>query len=149
MLHIYVDADACPVKDEVIDISTQLSISTIMVASLSHRLEVREGVGVVTVDNSFQEADMAIINRTERGDVVVTDDYGLASLVLGKGGHPISFRGRPFTDRNIAPLLEARHLKAKERRAGLKTRGPRRFSQSDREAFTRGVKALVGELREK
>ena len=142
-MKILVDADACPVKEIIIDISIELDIQTIMVASLSHRIEAGEGVRVIRVDNSSQEADMAIINRAESGDVVVTDDYGLAALVLGKGGYPISFRGRPFTDKNIEPLLEARHRRAKERRAGSKTSGPRPFSQADRRAFSSGLRSLL------
>jgi len=142
-MKIVVDADACPVKDVIVDISAELGLPLLMVASLSHTIDVPEGVGVVTVDSSYQATDMAIINRAQAGDVVVTDDYGLASLSLGKGAHPISYRGRLFTHENIGPLLEARHLKSKERRAGLKSRGPRRFSPEDKRAFSSNLRALL------
>jgi uncharacterized protein YaiI (UPF0178 family) len=142
-MQILVDADACPVKDEVMEQAAAYSIRAIFFSSLAHSLARLEGAEIVRVDKEAESVDLAIANATRRGDIVVTQDYGLASIVLGRGAHAISPRGRLFSAKNIDALLFERHIGKKIRRAGGKTKGPRAFSRIDRECFRAHLDQLI------
>lgn len=147
-MKIFVDADACPVKDMVVEVARTYAIQVIMVNSLSHCGPFIDGVEYVVVDNIPEAADLAIINRIAKGDLVVTQDYGLASLVLGKGGFAIHHTGRKYTSENIDQLLFKRHLSAKVRRSGGKTPGPKAFTKIDKENFRKALSELVLQLKQ-
>lgn len=135
-LKIIIDADSCPVKDIVFKVAKQTLTPVLVVASIAHQMnEIGPGVTVVTVDNVPQAADMEIINRARAHDIVVTGDYGLAALVLGKGAAALSPRGFVYSQENIDMLLERRHMEAKVRRSGGKTRGPKAFTIDDKRKF--------------
>lgn len=140
-----IDADACPVsvKKTVLDISSQYNLELIFVASLAHSGSERIGGKWVFVDAVKEEADMYIINHSERGDIVVTQDYGLASLLLPKGVHVLSPRGKRYTEFNIDTLLQDRYLSAKARKAGSRTRGPSRFTEEDLQQFIISLKKIL------
>jgi uncharacterized protein YaiI (UPF0178 family) len=95
------------------------------------------------VGTDFQEADIKVINLTETGDIVITQDWGLAAVVLGKGAKCLSPHGREFHSDRVPFLLEEREVKAKLRRSGVRTKGPgRRTSEDDRRFETRLEKIL-------
>ena len=144
-MRILVDADACPVKQEIIDVAVPRGIPVIMVACIAHELPDVPGVEAVRVDRDSQAADIAIANKATRGDVVVTGDYGLACLVLAKGGRALGFRGQPFTKDNIDTLLAARHIAARARRGGFYTRGPRKMGPEDLQQFRQALVAAIDE----
>ncbi len=99
-------------------------------ASFNHHIESDHPI---VVGDGFQEADIKILNLTEPGDVVVTGDWGLAAMVLGRGAKCLSPIGREFHPEKMDFLLEERELKAKFRRGGGRTKGPRkRTSEEDR-----------------
>jgi len=102
------------------------------VASFNHRIESDHPI---VVGDGFQEADIKIVNLTETGDVVVTADWGLAAMVLGKGATCLSPIGREFHPERMDFLLEERGLKAKFRRGGGKTKGPRKRTSEDDRRF--------------
>ncbi len=133
-LKIIVDADATP--KNVLKIcqkaSLELSIALVTVASFNHRIDTARHV---VVGNAPQEADMEVVNLTEPGDIVVTQDWGLAAMVLGKGAKALSPAGRVFHEDTIPFLLEEREIKARFRRGGGRTRGPRKRKEKDDHNF--------------
>jgi len=145
---IYVDADACPFKDVILEIAAANGLGVTMVANYAHEIAEAENVEVVRVDLDREAVDIAIVNRAAAGDVVVTQDYGLAALVIGKGVRALSPRGRVYDPAEIESLLDARHHAQKTRRAGGRLKGPPRLRPSDRERFRRALMDLVGKRKE-
>ena len=134
-MKIIVDADACPVKSEIIEIARKYKISVCMVASFDHRLPEVVDVEMIQVDRSDQSADMYIANYVKKGDLVITQDFGLACIVMAKHAITISFRGEQYSEDNIDYLLERRAESAKKRRQGLRSKGPKSFTDEDRKRF--------------
>ncbi|MFZ7103792.1 MAG: YaiI/YqxD family protein [Peptococcaceae bacterium] len=142
-MKIYVDADACPVKDVIIEIAGEFSLPVTMVCSLSHYGSFVEGIEYIVVDNIPQAADIAIVNKVESGDILITQDYGLAALVLPKGVIALHHTGKRYTGENIDQLLLKRHIAAKIRRGGGKTPGPKAFTGEDKERFRQVLTKVV------
>lgn len=136
-MKIIVDADASPVKNEIIRVAANYNVSVILVMSIAHYSfqELPPHVQTVYVEKGVDQADFKIIQLAQAGDIIVTQDYGLASLLLPKDCQVIHHRGYEYTDQNINQLLEQRHFSALERNAGLRTKGPREFTAADREKF--------------
>jgi len=147
-MKIVVDADACPVKAEIAETAGALNVPAVMVSSYNHRLPDYPGVTNVQVDASDQSADLYIANRIARGDVLITGDYGLATIGLAKGARVLSPRGMLYTDENIDRLLEERHYSAKRRRAGGRTKGPKPFTAEDRNRFQQVLTKVLRDLQE-
>ncbi len=143
-MKIIVDADATP--KNALEIcrraAAEYSIPLITVASFNHRIE--SGRHVV-VGNAPQEADIQVINLTAKGDVVVTQDWGLAAIVLGKGARALSPAGRIYRHDTIGFLLEERDLKAKFRRSGGRTKGPKKRTAADDQKFKNNLYRLLEE----
>ncbi|WP_248926648.1 YaiI/YqxD family protein [Paenibacillus hamazuiensis] len=145
---IIVDADACPVKAEIVQAAAMFHVRVMMVASFDHRLTVPEEVEVVQVDRSDQAVDLYISNRIAAGDILVTQDFGLAAIGLGKKATVLSPRGQIFSDRTIDFLLDRRHEQAKRRRAGKHSKGPKPFTSEDRERFLQSLTKVLSDLQE-
>jgi uncharacterized protein YaiI (UPF0178 family) len=145
---IIVDADACPVKAEIIKVAGQYGVEVLMVASYDHRLNESEGITVVQVDRSDQSVDLYIANHIKANDVLVTQDFGLAAIGLGKRAIALSNRGQTYTDRTIDFLLERRHESAKQRRNGKHSKGPRPFTDEDRQAFLQSLTKVLADLQD-
>ncbi|HEX7056951.1 MAG TPA: YaiI/YqxD family protein [Bacilli bacterium] len=145
---IVVDADACPVKDEIRAAGKKHGIEVLMVASFDHRLIPEDGVQVVQVDRSDQSADLYIANHLQGGDVLITQDFGLAAIGLGKGAYVLSNRGQNYKDETMAFLLEQRHRNAKLRRKGRYGKGPKPFTDEDRHFFLHALTKLLTALQE-
>ncbi|MFA5535621.1 MAG: DUF188 domain-containing protein [Bacillota bacterium] len=126
-MRIYVDGDACPVA--IMDIIQKAGIENdlrvLFVTSTAHirNEEKARGYQFLIVDQEPEAVDLAIANQLEAGDLVVTQDYGLAALVLGKGAKAVTPYGLIFTDENIDSLLDWRYLSGVERRKGVRVRG--------------------------
>lgn len=133
-MKIIIDGDSCPIKNIIKNVAKKRNLCILIVTNLAHFIEDEE-MKVIRVDINPQAADIAIMNHTEKGDVIVTEDYGLAAMVLGKGAYAISSRGLIFTNKRIDSLLEERHIKAKCRRSGKKTKGPKKLLNEDKEKF--------------
>lgn len=147
-MRILVDADACPVKQEIVAAARRFATPVIMVASYSHRLMPEEGVEIVQVDPSDQAVDLYIANRMRPGDIVITQDFGVAALALGRGALAMSFRGQPYTADNIDFLLASRHARSKARRGGVRMKGPRAMTESDRQIFLHHLTKVLRERQE-
>jgi len=146
---IVVDADACPVKNEIVAAAEMHGAEVLMVASYDHRMTVHANhVTVIQVDRSDQAVDLYIANRIGRGDVLVTQDFGLATIGLAKSAIVLSNRGQRYTDETIDFLLERRHELAKQRRGGKYAKGPRPFTESDRHFFQHSLTKVLLQLQE-
>ncbi|MCL2866392.1 MAG: YaiI/YqxD family protein [Clostridia bacterium] len=133
-MRILVDADACPVKEIIVRLAIQRGIPVIMLIDTSHRLHDGYSV-VVTVDKHADSVDFALMNMLTREDIVITQDFGLAAMVLGKGALAVNQNGFVYTDDNIEKLLMNRHISAKIRRGGGRTKGPAKRKQEDNDRF--------------
>ena len=136
-MKVIVDADACPVKDIIIEEAKHKGVSLVLVSSLSHYSgrELPVHVETVFVEAGADAADFRIVQLAKKGDVVVTQDYGLASLLLPKGCTVIHHKGFEYSDENINHLLETRYMGSMIRKGGGRTKGPKPFSKEDRRAF--------------
>ena len=142
---VIIDADACPksVRAIISDLTAVHGWEMVTVASFKHNIE---GTHLhITVGDESQAVDLAVINLAKKGDIVVTQDWGLAAVLLGKGAKVVSPSGRIYRDEKIDFLLEERHLKAKVRRAGGRTRGPAARIKGDDEQFRRALERLLNE----
>ncbi len=119
-MKILVDADACPVKNIIEKVAKQFNIEVTMFIDTSHILESKYSK-IVQVGQGQDAVDIAIINHTKLGDIIVTGDYGVASLALSKGAYALSFNGMYYTKDNIDRLLFERHISKKQRKAGRRT----------------------------
>lgn len=130
-MKIIIDADACPVIDIAVGIAKERNLECILVCDNTHLIQ-KDGAETIIVDKGADSADCRIANLTEKGDVVITQDYGLAALVLGKGGKALNQNGLIYSDTNIENLLFTRFIGKKERMAGNRTKGPpKRTPQND------------------
>ncbi len=142
-MRVIVDADACPVKREIIRIATARAIPVVLVCNFHHVMQEEENVSVVVVDDAPDEADYEIANLVERGDVVVTQDIGLAAMIIEKGVAAISPRGKLYTSDNIMPLLEGRYLARQTMDRGHFPKGPGKFQPRDRSRFVQAFIQLL------
>jgi uncharacterized protein YaiI (UPF0178 family) len=132
---IYVDADACPVKDEVYVVATRYGVPVSLVAN--SRMYVPDGFGVelIVVEAGPDVADDWIAERARSGDVVITADIPLAARCMEAGARVLGTNGRPFTEDSIGGALATRSLKEHLRETGVMTGGPRALSEKDRSRF--------------
>jgi uncharacterized protein YaiI (UPF0178 family) len=144
-MKIYIDADACPVKDIIISEGTRAEIPVILVTSFSHfsNAEQPPGVETIYVDSGAEAADYRIMKLAEKGDIIVTQDYGLASLALAKRCTVLHHKGYTYTNENIDQLLQTRYLSAMARKGGQRTKGPKPFTAEDREKFRELFKEVI------
>jgi len=119
-MRILVDADACPVKGIIEKVAKEMDIPVIMFIDDSHILQ-SDYSEIVTIGQGRDAVDLALINKSLKGDVVVTQDFGVAALTLGKKAFAISNNGLIFDDNNIDSLLQERHMSQKIRRSGGRT----------------------------
>ena len=140
-MKILVDADACPVKEIIVKIARELSLPVIMLIDTSHVLN--DGYStVIMVDKGMDNVDFALINRATAGDIVVTQDYGLAAMALSKRTYVINQNGLIYTKDNIDKLLFERHLSKEIRRSGGKTKNPRKRETYQDDNFEKTFRGL-------
>jgi uncharacterized protein YaiI (UPF0178 family) len=134
-VRIYLDADGAPWRDLVIERAKRHGVTVVVVADYSHVLTVGNGAEQVVVDDGMDATDFAIVNRVQEGDLVITDDVGLASLILPKGAQVISPRGYEFAEGSMDGRLIRRWFRRKVRMAGGRIKGPPRLTSEDRDKF--------------
>ncbi len=142
--HILVDADACPVVRQVEEAARRHGLPMTLLCD-EHHIMHSDYARVRHVSSGADAVDIALMNLCRRGDIVVTQDYGVAAMALGKGAYAIHHSGRRYTDDNIDLMLMERHLAKKARRASGKhhLRGPAKFSDAARMQFTEAFEALI------
>ena len=155
---LFIDADACPVTRDALAVARKAGVPVFIAGNSTQNLErsirpgdprdaehARHGFWADTLDVSVgaDSADFAIVERLRAGDVVVTQDIGLASMVLGRGAKAIGVRGRVYDPITIDFDLQIRHEEKKVRRAGGRTKGPAPFTDDDRRRFVRNLEGLL------
>ncbi len=144
-MRLLIDGDGSPVKNEVIELGAQFALPVVIVTSVDHYTakEYPDFVHFVYVDKGADRADYEIVKEIQPGDFLVTQDYGLASLVLPKGVSVLHQLGYQYTKENIDGLLEQRYFSGQIRRKGGRTKGPKPFTDQDRITFKQALIELV------
>ena len=141
-MKVLVDADACPVTDIAVSLCRQYSTPCLLFCDTAHEFH-REGSQTFVVDKGADSVDFALVNRVDTGDIVVTQDYGLASMCMAKGARVLHQDGWAYTRENIDALLFTRHESGKYRRAGGRTKGPKKRTQAQNEAFQKAFQQML------
>lgn len=143
-MKIYMDADGCPVVRNTLKIAKVYGIPCVIICDTAHRIE-HEGAETIVVSQGVDSVDFRLVNMIENGDIVITQDYGLAAMCLGKRAIVLHQDGKQYTEENISGLLEFRAIGKKIRRNGGRTKGlQKRTVQQDLEF----EKALLGLLKQ-
>ena len=157
---LFIDADACPVTREAVDAARRAKVPCVIAGNSTQNLarHIRRTdptdpcngfwVRTLQVGVGADAADFAIVEELKPHDVVVTQDIGLASIVLGRGASAIGVRGHVYSPLTIDSMMFIRHEEKKVRRAGGRTRGPAAFEDDDRERFVRNLRKLLQEAKE-
>lgn len=147
MLKIYIDADACPVKEEVYRVAGRYDLDVTVVANSRMGVPGRGKVCFEIVGNDLDAADDWIADNVEDGDIVITADIPLAARCLEKGAAVIGPGGRPFTDENIGDAVATRGLLSELRETGEITGGPPPFTKKDRSRFLQRLDETIHAIR--
>ena len=143
-MKLLIDADGCPVVDCALKLAKQYGAEAIILCDTSHQFE-REGARTITVSKGADSVDFALVNLVAPGDIVVTQDYGLAAMCLARRAVPIHQDGMLYTDDNIDSLLLARHTARKIRSAGGRLKGNAKRTKQQDQLFERALAALLEE----
>lgn len=159
---LFIDADACPVTCEAVDAARKAQVPCVIAGDSGHNLlkhvrksdptEPTDGFWVRTlqVAQGKDSADFAITCELDEGDIVVTQDFGLASMALGRGAAAIGVRGQLYDQRTIDALMLVRHAEQVERRSKRRTKiqGDKHpaFSAEDRRRFVRNLEGLLADM---
>lgn len=141
MIQLLIDADACPVIDLALFVSSQYEMKPILFCDTSHRIE-RENAITIIVPKGPDSVDFKLVNTLSRGDVVLTGDYGLAAMCIAKGAYVMDANGRELTSDNIDQLLAFRYESAKIRRAGGRLKGPKKRTEENNISFEKKFRQL-------
>jgi len=147
LLHIYVDADACPVKQEVYRVAGRYQLDVTLVANSRMRIPDERWIALEVVGGGFDEADDWIVEHVQPHDIVITADVLLASRCLKKDARVIGSTGKPFTDDNIGAAVATRDLMSDLRGAGEITGGPAPLTKRDRSRFLQKLDEAIQSIR--
>jgi len=142
MTTVFIDADGCPVVDITIKLSNKASAACIIVCDTAHIFE-KDGAKTITVSQGADSVDFALVNMLQKGDIVITQDYGLAAMCLARGAAPINQDGMLYTNDNIDALLMQRHTAKKIRMAGGRLKGSAKRTSAQDKAFEQGLRRLL------
>lgn len=139
---ILVDADGCPVVDETVVLARRFEVECFLFCDTAHEYD-KEGAKTLVFSTGADSVDFGLVNMVRPGDIVVTQDYGLATLCLARSAKVIDQNGMEYTSANIDSLLEARHFAKKVRRGGGRLKGPPKRTHEQDEAFTRTLTRML------
>jgi len=143
MSEILVDADGCPVKEEVFQVAKRHGLKVTLVANSWMRTPDEDWIELVLVNDSLDAADDWIADHVTKDDIVITGDIPLASRCLEKGAHVLGPKGRVFTEDSISGFLASRELTSHLRELGLMTGGPAPFIKKDRSRFLHALDEII------
>ena len=147
MLHIIVDADACPVKKEIYRVADRYQLNVTLVANARMRVPNEHRITLEVVGDRFDATDDWIAENVQAHDIVVTADIPLASRCLEKGARVLGPTGKPFTEDNIGSAVATRELLAGLRAAGEITGGPPPMQKNDRSRFLQQLDNMIQSIR--
>lgn len=145
-MKILIDADGCPVVDVTVAVAKKFKVEVVIVCDTSHMIE-REYARTILVQKGMDAVDFVIANQVTQCDIVVTQDYGLAAMVLSKKAHGINQNGFVYTEGNIDQLLFRRHVAKVARKSGTRLKGPKKRTPEDDQRFKEGLIKLCEILR--
>ena len=141
-MQILIDADGCPVVDITVRLSQQFGITCLILCDTAHAFQ-RPGAETLVFDKGADSVDFSLVNRVAPGDIVITQDYGLASMCLSRGARILHQDGWEYTQDNIDALLLVRHESRKHRAAGGRMKGTKKRTQAQNDSFEAGLRALL------
>lgn len=143
-MKIFVDADACPVVRIVEEVAEKYRVDVVLLCDTNHILA-SDYSEVIVVGAGLDAVDYKLISICNKGDIVVSQDYGVATMALGKGAYAIHQSGKWYTNENIDQMLMERHLNKKARRSSHKNhvKGPKKRTEEDDERFAQSFEKLV------
>jgi len=141
-MRILIDADGCPVVGIAVETGNKAGIECIIICDTSHVYEL-EGARTIIVSKGADSVDFELVNMLEAGDIVVTQDYGLAAMALARRGIPLTQNGLIISDSNIESLLTQRHISKKIRSAGGRLKGPSKRSPEQDKAFLHSLERII------
>ena len=147
MLHIFVDADACSVKQEVYRVASRYRLDVTLVANSWMRVPSERWIALEVVEGGFDAADDWIVEHVQPHDIVVTADIPLASRCLKKGARVLGLTGKPFTEENIGQAVATRDLLSELRDIGEITGGPPPLKKRDRSRFLQQLDEVIQSIR--
>ncbi len=147
MLDIYVDSDACPVKQEVCRVAKRCRLNVIFVSNSPMRIPDQEGIKLVVVEGQLDAADDFIVEHVTKDDIVVTADIPLASRCVKSGAQVIGPNGRIYSTANIGEALATRNLLSGLRETGSITGGPPPYQKRDRSRFLQSLDQIVQSIK--
>lgn len=140
-MKLVIDADGCPVVAIAVKIASEYGVRCVLVCDTAHTFS-NVLAEIITVSQGADSADFRIVNLLEEGDIVVTQDYGLAAMCLAKNATAINQNGLIYSEKNMDELLLSRHIHKKVRRAGGRLKGPKKRTKQQDEAFEKALTAL-------
>ena len=141
-MKVLIDADACPVVDIALSLCVKYSVQCLLLCDTAHAFY-RDNAETLIFDKGADSVDFALVNRVATGDIVITQDYGLASMCLAKAARVIHQDGWEYTEYNISGLMEQRHAAKKHRLAGGRTKGPSKRTKAQDEAFRNAFQQML------
>jgi uncharacterized protein YaiI (UPF0178 family) len=143
MIRIFIDADACPMKQEVYRVAARYDLEVTVVANAWMRIPDQGKIALQLVEGGFDMADDWIVEHAGQDDIVITADIPLASLALKKGASVLGTTGNPFTEDNIGHVLATRNILSDLRESGVRTGGPPPIQPRDRSRFLQSLDTMV------
>ncbi len=149
MLKIYIDADACPVKNEVYRVAERYELDVILVSNTWMNTPNSDLIRLQVVDGKFDAADNWIVDHVKTDDIVISADIPLASRCIEKGAHVLGIKGREFTKDNIGDIMATREIMSHLRDLGTMTGGPAPFQKKDRSRFLQSLDRIIQSIQKK
>lgn len=143
-MKVLIDGDGCPVIDITVSLCNKNGIECIILCDTSHFFD-KKGAKTVMISKGNDSVDFALVNMAEKGDIVVTQDYGLAAMCIAKQARPISQNGLLYTDENIDGLLMARHTAREVRMGGGRIKGHGKRTKDQNSLFEEKIRMLIEE----
>lgn len=141
-MKVFVDADACPVVDITVKLCKSSGIDCVLLCDTAHEMR-REGAQTLVFDKGADSVDFALVNRVSPGDLVVTQDYGLASMCLAKRARVLHQDGWQYTEDNIGALLFQRSESKRYRASGGRIKGPSKRTRQQDQRFELALQSLL------
>ena len=141
-MKIFIDADGCPVVDATVKTAKKHSLECYVICDTAHEFS-KDGAQTIVVEKGADSVDFKLVNLVVEGDIVVTQDYGLAAMCLARRAVPLSQNGLVFTDKNIDELLFSRYVSKKIRNAGGRLKGPSKRTPEQDERFLQALEKLI------
>ena len=144
-MKILIDADGCPVVDLTVRLAAKHGAECVILCDTAHEFN-REGAQTVIVEKGADSVDFKLVNLVREGDIVVTQDYGLAAMCLARKAVPLSQNGMVYTDKNIDQLLFTRYVSKKIRNSGGRLKGPSKRKPEQDKAFEKALERLIKDI---